>query len=325
MRSLTYSQAINEAQDIAMSMNPNVIQIGQGINSPWYVGNTMVGLLEKYSSERLIDTPISENALTGMAIGASLLGLNPLVTFPRMDFMYYAMDQICNHAAMLDYTLGGNAKVDITLRAIINRKGEQGAQHSQALHGMFNHIPGIRIVMPSNAYDAKGMLLAAINYPGVVLYIEDSELYKDTDNVPEGYYESDLEKSRVLTTGNDITIVACSAMVSTVLEAIPDLRSRNLEIELIDLRSIKPLDIGTIVASVEKTGKLLVIDGGWKTGGVAAEILAQVAEHVALATKPVRLTLPDLPAPASKALEASFYISKEAIHDKVLEVIGVSG
>lgn len=324
MRKITYAQAINEAQHIAMSNDPNVIQIGQGINSPWYVGNTMLGLIEKYGAMRLIDTPISENALTGMAIGASLMGLKPIVTFPRMDFMYYAMDQICNHAAILDYTLGGNARVDITIRAIINRKGEQGAQHSQALHGLFNHIPGMKIVMPSNAYDAKGMLLSAISYPGLVLYIEDSELYKTVEEVPEASYNSSLDMAKVLISGNDLTIVACSTSVKTVMDIIPRLNEKSVSIELIDLRSIKPIDIDTILPSVAKTRNLLVVDGGWKTGGVAAEIIAQVTENLIMPSKPVRLTLPDLPAPASKAMEDRYYISQDDVFDKVIEMLGIS-
>ena len=170
MRKIKYAKAINEAQHILMQRNKNIFQIGVGINTPWYVGQTMNGLLDIYGEDRMIDTPVSENGITGVAIGAALVGLKPVLTFPRMDFMYYAMDQICNHAASMNYTLGGNLPVPLVIRAIINRKGEQAAQHSQAIQGLFMHIPGLKVVMPSNAYDAKGMFIAAVEDNNPVIY-----------------------------------------------------------------------------------------------------------------------------------------------------------
>ena len=262
---------------MAMQRDENVFQIGVGINTPWYVGNTMNGLLDSFGEDRMIDTPVSENGITGIAVGAALAGMRPILTFPRMDFMFYAMDQICNHAATLNYSLGGHNPVPIVIRAIVNRKGEQAAQHSQSLHGLFMHIPGLKIVMPSNAYDAKGMFLGAIQDNNPVLYIEDRELYEHECEVPEDYYTVPLDKSRVEIEGSDITVVSSSFLLSQSRLALNNLKNKNINAELIDLRSIKNIDSETILNSVKKTGRLLVVGGGWITGGVASEVISLIA------------------------------------------------
>ncbi len=322
MKKIKYSAAINQAQHLVMDKYESVIQIGVGINTPWYVGQTMNGLLNRYGEERMIDTPVSENATTGIAIGAALSGYRPILTFPRMDFMYYAMDQICNHAASLNYSLGGNSPVPLVIRAIINRKGEQAAQHSQAIHALFMHIPGLKVVMPSNAYDAKGMLIAAVEDNNPVIYIEDRELYEFESEVPEDYYTVSLDKANVELEGNDLTIVSSSYMMHQCRIAVKALAEKKISVDLIDLRSIKPIDSETILNSIRKTGKLLVVDGGWLTGGVAAEIISIVVTQGMqyLKSNPVRITLPDLPAPASFVLENAYYPDNTKIFQSAISL-----
>ncbi len=322
MRKIKYSAAINEAQHIIMQKDQTVFQIGVGINTPWYVGQTMNGLLDAFGEERMIDTPVSENGTTGVAIGAALAGMRPILTFPRMDFMYYAMDQICNHAASLNYSLGGNSPVPLVIRGIINRKGEQSAQHSQAIHALFMHIPGLKVVMPSNAYDAKGMMIAAVEDNNPVIYIEDRELYATECDVPEGYYKVSLDKANVEIEGSDITIVSSSQMLHLSKIAAEVLKEKNINVEVIDLRSIKPIDSETILKSVKKTGRLVVVDGGWITGGLASEIITIVVTQGMewLKSSPARIALPDLPAPASYVLENAYYPDSNLIVKTVLSL-----
>jgi pyruvate dehydrogenase E1 component beta subunit len=323
MRSIKYFQAINEGLREAMARSTDVFQIGVGINTPWYVGQTMVGLLDAYGEERMIDTPVSENGVMGVAVGAALTGKRPIVTFPRMDFMYYAMDQICNHAAVLSYSFGGRISLPVTIRGIINRGGEQGAQHSQALQAVFAHIPGIRVVMPADAFDAKGMLIAAVEQNSPVLYIDDRWLYDFADEVPEGYYTSPLSGAKILNQGTDITIVATSYMVVEARKAVDVLAQDGISAELIDVRCIKPIDSETILRSVSRTGKIVIADGGWKTCGVAAEIAAIVAcEGFSYIKAPIsRVTLPDIHAPASRELERCYYPSSTDIITESLKLL----
>lgn len=320
MRTITYASAINEALHQAMQSDDTVFQIGVGINTPWYVGNTMNGLLSTFGENRMIDPPVSENGVAGFSIGASLAGMRPILTFPRMDFMYYAMDQICNHAALLNYTFGGNSPIPLLIRAIINRKGEQGAQHSQALHGLFMHIPGLKIIMPANAYDAKGMLIAGIEDNNPVLFIEDRELYDTECDVPEQYYSCSLDKAKVVQVGSDVSIIAASYMVVEALKAANNLESKGVSVELVDLRSVKPIDVNTILKSVQKTGRVCIVDGGWKTGGLASEILSIISQSpdIILHKPPVALTLPDIPAPASQYLERVYYPDEHTIESCLL-------
>jgi pyruvate/2-oxoglutarate/acetoin dehydrogenase E1 component len=323
MRKITYAKAINEAFFQVMENDDKVFQIGVGVNTPWYVGQTMTGLLDRFGPERMIDTPVSENAVMGMAVGSALAGMKPVVTFPRMDFMYYAMDQICNHAAPQNYMLGGNTPVPVTIRAIINRGGEQGAQHSQALHGMFMHIPGLKVVMPATAKDAKEMLIGAINDPNPVLYIEDRWIYGETDDVPEFIDETNISSAAVKQSGNDITIISASYYLSETLKVVTALKECGISAEVVDLRSISPLDSDTIIKSVKKTGKVMIIDGGWHTGGMASAVSMLIMEKAFkyLKKEVGYITLPDLPAPAAITLERAYYPVKEDIISKAKEML----
>jgi pyruvate dehydrogenase E1 component beta subunit len=315
--------AINEALHQMMAADETVFLIGQGVKSPWYVGNTAQGLLERFGERRVIDTPVSENAITGAAVGAALAGMRPIVVHPRMDFMFYAMDPIINEAANWYYMNGGKASVPMVIWAIINRGGEQGAQHSQALHATFAHVPGLKVVMPSTAQDAKGLMIAAIRDPNPVIFVDDRWLYEAEGEVPEEIYEVPIGKGIIRKTGSDLTLVAASFMAQESLKAAQELAGEQIDVEMIDLRTVKPIDWPLVFESVKKTGRLVIADGGWKTCGLAAEISALVSEaRFEYLKAPIkRVTLPDCPAPASAALEQAYYPTAETICQSVREVL----
>jgi len=322
MRKISYAQAINEAIYQAMERDNRVFLIGQGVKSPWYVGNTTRGLLEKFGPERIIDTPVSENGITGVAVGAAIAGMKPIVVHPRMDFMLYAADPIINEAANWHYMFGGKLSVPMVIWAIINRGGEQAAQHSQALQAIFAHIPGLKVVMPSNPYDAKGLLISALKDENPVLYIDDRWLYKLKGDVPEEIYTVPIGKGQIIKKGKEVTIVANSYIVWEATQAVKGLVKEGIDAELIDLRSLKPLDTELLFASVKKTGRLVVVDVGWKTCGVAAEVSALICENIFKYLKApiIRITLPDTPAPASFALEQLYYPRAKDISEVVKKI-----
>jgi len=319
---MQYSLAINEALHQMMELDPSVFLIGQGVKSPWYVGNTAQGLLERFGETRIIDTPVSENGITGAAVGAAIAGMKPVVVHPRMDFMFYALDPIINQAANWYYMNGGKASVPVVFWGIINRYGEQAAQHSQAIHGLFANIPGLKVVMPATAYDAKGLMIAAIRDPNPVVFVDERLLYRVEDAVPEEIYTVEIGKGLVRKEGKDVTIVAVSLMVHEAMKAAESLASEGMDVEVIDLRTVKPLDKELILSSVRKTGRIVIADIGWKSFGISAEISALVAEHAfdALKAPILRVALPDCPAPASRKLEEAYYPTAEHIVQTVRKI-----
>jgi pyruvate dehydrogenase E1 component beta subunit len=320
MRRISYAEAINEALYQIIAKDTRAFLIGQGVTSPWYVGSTTIGLIDRFGPNRIIDTPTSENAITGVALGTALAGLHPIVCFPRMDFMHYAMDQIANHIANWYYMFGSQLSAPVTIWAIINRGGEQAAQHSQALQAVFMHIPGLKVVMPSTPYDAKGLLIATMEEENPVVYIDDRWLYQNQGEVPEELYSVPIGKGAVRRDGKDATVVATSYLVHEALKASESLDRIGINVEVLDLRSLKPLDENLLLSSVKKTKRLVVLDGGWKTCGIAAEISARIAESDifrSLKTPVIRLSLPDTPAPASLALEKVYYPTAEKITSTV--------
>jgi pyruvate dehydrogenase E1 component beta subunit len=323
MRRLTYSLAINEALYQMMEADPSVFLIGQGVKSPWYVGNTAKGLLEKFGPERVIDTPVSENAITGTAIGAALVGMRPVVVHPRVDFMMYAMDPIINEAANWHYMFGGKSSVPVVIWGIINRGGEQAAQHSQSIHALFAHVPGLKVVMPSTPHDAKGLMISAIKDENPVIFMDDRWLYQVEEEVPKELYSVPIGKGIVRREGKDVTVVAISCMVAESIKASEELQKEGISVEVIDLRSAKPLDETVLFESVRRTGRLVVADGGWKTCGMAAEVSARVSENIFEYLKaPIsRVTLPDVPAPASRVLEKAYYPDSKTIADAAKVVL----
>ena len=322
-RKLSYSLAINEALHQMMAHDPSVFLIGQGVKSPWYVGNTAKGLLRIFGAERVIDTPVSENAITGTAVGSALVGMRPVVVHPRVDFMMYAMEPVINEAANWHYMFGGALSVPVVIWAIVNRGGEQAAQHSQALHALFTHVPGLKVVMPSTPYDAKGLMVAAIRDGNPVVYLDDRWLYNLEGEVPEGIYSVPIGKGIIRREGTAVTLVATSTMVNESLKASEDLKKEGVDVEVIDLRSVKPLDVMLLFESVKKTGRLVIADGGWKTCGIAAEISALVSENIFEYVKSpiVRVTLPDTPAPASSILESGYYPTSQKIVNAVKSIL----
>src|SRR3989344_1384828 len=263
MRKIINAKAINEAIMQMMEKDKSVFLLGQGCKSPWHVGRTCDGLIEKFGEERVIDTPVSENAMTGAAVGAAIAGMKPIVVHPRVDFMMYAIDPIVNEAANWHYITGGKISVPVVIWGIINRGGEQGAQHSQALQALFAHIPGLKVVMPSCAYDAKGLMVAAIKEKNPIVYIDDRWLYADEGEVPEEIYEVPIGKGIIRKEGKDITVVAISYMQKEVLKAAEELEKEGINIEVVDPRTVSPFDVDLVASSVEKTGHLLVVEGSW--------------------------------------------------------------
>ena len=313
---VSYAEGILQAFRYLLGNYPEVFAIGQGLWSPWYVGASMKDLDKEFGQARVIDTPISELATTGAAIGASLNGYRPIVIHPRLDFMVLATDQIVNQAAKWRHMLGGRSPA-VTIRGIINRGGEQGAQHSQALHAWYAHIPGLRVVMPATPQDARDLLIAATLCDDPVLYIDDRWLYElSAEMPPPGPVDLTTQTPKVLRTGTDITFVAASYSVTLAREAAEALAKKGVSAEVIDLRVINPLDHSVTRASVKKTGRLLAIDGGWQTCGLAGEIIAGAVEDLppsAFRARPQRITLPDAPAPTSKVLENIYYPTTEHV------------
>ena len=317
MTKATYSDAIYSGFDYLLKNYPEVFVLGQGLWSPWYVGNTMKDLDKKYGKERIIDTPVSESACTGAAVGASICGMKPIIVHPRMDFMLYAMDSIVNQAAKWSYMFGGQLNAPVTIRAIINRGGSQGAQHSQALHSWFAHIPGIRVVMPSTVQDARDLLISSVLCPDPVIYIDDRWLYDQTANL-EPIKEIPLNTitSKCLKKGDQITIVGSGFSTLLALNASNKLNCDGIGAEVFDLRVLNPFNSSNILASVMKTKRLLVIDSGWKTCGMASEVISSIIEELPLNTlidPPRRITLPDCPAPSSEIHEKDYYPNEKTI------------
>jgi len=320
-----YGTAILSAFEYLLAKYPEVFVIGQGLWSPWYVGNSMTDLDKKFGIERVIDTPVSESACTGAAVGASLAGMRPIVVHPRMDFMLYAMDAIVNQAAKWSHMLGGQANPSLTIRGIINRGGEQGAQHSQALHAWFAHVPGLRVVMPSTVKDARDLLVASVLSPDPVLYIDDRWLYEQEDEL-SAVEELDLSKlgPEIRILGDDITIIASGHSSLLAKEAAGFLLNDGIKAEVIDVRVLNPFDSSVIVESVKKTGRLLVVDSGWASAGFSAEIMASVVEKLpvnALKNSPVRIALPNAPAPTSRILEKEYYFTAETVVNAAKKII----
>lgn len=308
---ISYSSAIREGFAYLLQNFPEVFLIGQGLWSPWYVGNSMTKLEIDFGKKRVIDTPVSESGVTGLAIGAAITGLKPIVIHPRMDFMLYAMDSIVNEGAKWRYMTGGKSGAPVTIRAILNRGGEQGAQHSQALQSWFAHVPGLRVVMPFSVQDARDLLIASALCEDPVLFVDDRWLYED-EAIVEEVRELDLreEGPRVVRDGTDLTIVGSSYSTRLALDAAKSLAEHGVSAEVIDLRIISPLISKKIIESVTKTRNLVVVDGGWAPCGVASEVITTVSERIdprVWNTAPSRITLPFAPAPSSSSLEKAYY------------------
>ncbi|MCD4780615.1 MAG: alpha-ketoacid dehydrogenase subunit beta [Candidatus Omnitrophica bacterium] len=309
VRKLSYGEALREALDQALERDERVYAMGQGVDDPGGMFGSTLDLHKKYGSDRVFDTPLSEAAMIGMAIGSAMAGLRPVSIHNRPDFLLVCMDQIVNHAAKWHFMFGGQVPIPLVIRSCIGRGWGSAAQHSQALHSLFVHIPGLKVVMPSTAYDAKGLLIASIADNNPVIFMEHRWSYRHKGHVPEEVYSIPFGKGVIRRKGEHITVVAVSHMVIECLRAAEELAGEGISLEIIDPRSLKPLDEDIILQSIKKTGRLLVADLSWKTGGFSAEVLAMAAEKgfSYLKKPPVRIALPDIPTPSSFVLEQAFY------------------
>lgn len=307
-RLLTYADAIREACDQEMARDTRVVLFGLGVDDPKAILGTTKGLAEKYGPDRVFDTPLSEDAMTGFAVGAAMSGMRPIHVHIRMDFLMLAMNQLVNYAAKAHYMFGGAIRVPMVVRSAIGRSWGQGAQHSQALHALFMHVPGLRVVMPSTPHDAKGALVASIRDDNPVMFVEHRLLYAQRGHVPEELYSGEIGRARVLAQGDDLTIVATSHMVVESLRAAQALRAGGVRAEVIDPVWLAPLDVETIVASARRTGHVLIVDNGWTSCGASTEILARIVESTADdGVRVRRMGFEPVTCPTTRNLEELFY------------------
>jgi len=305
-REMSYAEAIRDALAVAMTADDRVILMGEDIGVYGGAFQVTLDLIDRFGPDRVIDTPISELGGCGVAVGAALTGLRPVYEFQFSDFATLAMEQIVNQAAKLRYMLGGEVSVPLVLRMPSGSGTGAAAQHSQSLEAWFGHVPGLKVLQPSTPHDAKGLLLAAIADPDPVIVFEHKLLYKTKGPVPEGYYTVPIGKADVRRVGRDMTIVASAIMVQRALDAAETLAAEGIDVEVIDLRSVRPIDRATIIASVTKTGRLICVHEGVRIMGVGAEISAMIAESDAFdyLDAPIqRLGGADAPIPYNPDLE----------------------
>jgi len=308
-RRIAHAQAIREALAQAMELDSRVFVMGQGVDDPSGMFGASLDLHKQFGPTRVFDTPLAENGLMGIAVGAALGGMRPVYMHNRPDFLLLAMDQIVNHAAKWRYMFGGAAHVPLVIWACIGRGWGSAAQHSQALQGLFMHVPGLKLVMPATCYDAKGLMLSAIADDNPVVILEHRYNFRNSGFVPEEPYRVPIGCGAVRRAGTEVTLLAASFMATEAFEAAQALEKEGIDAEVVDLRSLRPLDEGLILSSVAKTGRVVVADTGWKTGGVTAEIAALIAEKGFASLKaPIRrVACPDVPTPAGYTLENAFY------------------
>jgi acetoin:2,6-dichlorophenolindophenol oxidoreductase subunit beta len=308
-RELKFSEALGEATLQAMEENPKIFLMGEGIDDPKGAFGTTSPAQKKFGKARVWDSPLAESAVTGIGIGAAIEGYPCLMVHMRAEFLLLALDQVINHAAKWHYMFGGQLNVPIVIRCIVGRGWGQAAQHSQSFHGMLAGIPGLKVILPATPYDAKGLMIAALRDPNPVISIEHRWLYDKKGIVPEELYEVPIGKARVVAEGRDVTCVATSFQVYEALAAREALLKEGIEMEVVDLRSVLPLDKETILNSVRRTGKLIVTDIAHKQFGITAEVSALVAEEGFdfLQAPIVRIALPHVPTPCSPVLENSYY------------------
>ena len=315
-----FNEAIFQAMDSALKADENVFLMGLDIDDHIGILGTTKGLAERYGADRVFTTPLAEDAMTGVAIGAAMAGMKPIHIHIRMDFLLLCMNQLINIAAKAHYMYGGQVNVPLVIRCIIGKSWGQGAQHSQALHSLFMHIPGLKIVAPSNAYDAKGLLLAAIDDPNPVIFMEHRLLYNTQAHVPKEPYRVEIGKSKRVREGTDITIVAISNMVMEALRAAQLLEKQGLSVEIIDPVSLSPLDMAPIIESADKTRHLLVVDNAWLNCGSSAEIITRVCEANIGAINVKRMGFAATTCPTTPTLEDVFYPNPLTIAQAAIEL-----
>ena len=314
-RTISYAEAVREALCEAGRRDQSVIFMAEGINDPSSVYGTTKDLIEHCGRNNVIEMPLSENALTGAAVGAALVGKRPVISFHRVEFALLAIDQIVNNAAKAHYISNGLHKVPLVIRLVVGRGWGQGPEHSQSLEAMFAGFPGLKVVMPTYPHDAKGLLTAAIEDDNPVIFIEHRWCHYVTGHVPVGYYHEPLSGPKLVHPGHDVTIVASSYMTLEAVRAAEALKAIGCSVAVIDMRVLRPLNLAPVLDSVEKTGHLITVDTGWRQFGIGAEIVAEVVDRrfSSLRAAPVRLGMPDHPTPSSRGLIPNVYPDAERI------------
>ena len=323
---LTYAEAIRAGLRDALASDERVFMLGEDIGIYGGAFGVSTGLFEEFGARRVLDTPISEIGIVGVAVGAALLGMRPIVEIQFSDFVANAMDQLCNQAAKIRFMYGGKAQVPIVLRTPTGSGTGAAAQHSQSIESWLLNVPGLKVVMPVTPYDAKGLLAAAIEDPNPVVFLEHKLLYASKGDVPDERYECPLGKAAIAREGNDLSIVAWSAMVPRALAAAASLADQGIEVEVVDVRTLRPLDRSAIISSVSKTGRLLIAHESPRTGGFGGEIAATVVESEAfdyLVAPVTRLAGMEVPIPYNPELERGVVPQEEDIVKAALEIVAV--
>lgn len=323
MRELTYAQAINEALSQAMELSDEVMVLGQLVDTKAGVFGTTTGLVERFGSDRVQDFPVAEGLMTSVALGAALQSMRPVIVHQRHDFMMYSLDPIVNWLSLWRFKSNGKSSLPVTIRTVVGRGWGQGAQHSKSLHAWFAHLPGLRVAVPATASDVKGLLLESIFGENPTIFIEHRSLFSMTDDVPEKPYRIRFGHAAVRRPGSDITLVAIGAMVPMALRVASRLEGEQIDVEVVDLRTVSPLDKETILSSVSKTKRLAVADPGWRSVGVGAEIIALVCERLGkeLVANPSRVTLPDSHTPMSARLEEEYYPDDDSMVEMIIDMV----
>lgn len=324
-RLISYAEALREAQDYCLGAYPECFLMGLGVPDPKGVFGSTLGLQDKYGLDRVFDVPLSENAMTGVALGSAISGMRPVLTHQRVDFALSSIEQLVNQAAKWHYMFGGRMKAPMVIRMVIGRGWGQGPQHSQSLQALFAHVPGLKVVMPTTPFDAKGMMISAIESDDPVVCLEHRWLYGIRDEVPPDHYRVPLDRARVMRSGTDVTLIGVSYMTLECLTAAEMLAGVGISAEVIDLRSIRPLDLETILDSVNRTGRLLTVDNGHVAGGISAEIAASVVERSfdRLVAAPDRMGFPDHPTPTTPSLADGYYPLPHEIAETAARLVGI--
>ncbi len=320
-RVLTYVDALREAQAQEMQRDDDVFVFGLDVDDHRAIQGSTLGLLEEFGADRVFTTPLSEDAMTGVAIGAAMAGMRPIHVHIRMDFLMLCMNQLVNMAAKSHYMYAGQIAVPMVVRCMIGKSWGQGAQHSQGLHSMLMHVPGLKVVAPSNAYDVKGCLATAVRDNNPVIFVEHRLLYATEAYVPEASYTVPFGQARTVRAGDAVTIVGVSNMLVECLRAAELLAEEGIEAEVIDPISLVPLDIETITASAERTGRLLVVDNAWTNCGASAEIIAGVVERADRPIMARRMGYAPVTCPTTPVLEDEFYPNPVTIAMKANEMV----
>jgi pyruvate dehydrogenase E1 component beta subunit len=323
-RTLNYVDALREGSAELLAADPKVYLIGLGVPGPTGIFGSTLGLVDRFGADRVRDMPASENAMTGVVLGSAIVGMRPILVHMRMDFAVLAMEPLVNQAAKWHYMYGGKMRAPITVRMIIGRGWGQGPQHSQSLQAWFAHVPGLKVVMPTTPHDAKGMLVSAVEDDAPVVIVEHRWLYGVAGEVPEGLYRVPLDKARVARVGRDVTFATTSYMTIEALRAAEMLDQIGISAEVIDLRSLTPIDTETLFGSVRRTGRLVTADTAHISYGVAAEVTRCIAEGAfgALKAAPRTVGLPQIPTPTTAALADHYYPRAPDLAGAALAALG---